>query len=126
MTKTQKIRIVSVPPGQAPRWVRREWVGLELPIKGVPVSKNLIQAGVNFFKAKELIKTITTEGTIQKRASLKKFKPKNTDGYTVNTKTAMTILAEKSPAAAEWWRENIVLSLMPWLSFKKEVCKIVS
>src|SRR5512140_2697360 len=27
-----RVRIVGVPPGDAPAWVRQEWVGLELPL----------------------------------------------------------------------------------------------
>ena len=34
-----KIRITSVPSGQAPEWVREQWVGLELPVKDIDLSK---------------------------------------------------------------------------------------
>src|SRR5580704_4538322 len=27
-----KLRIIAVPPGEAPLWVREKWVGLELPV----------------------------------------------------------------------------------------------
>jgi hypothetical protein len=26
------VRIVAVPPGEAPLWVRQKWVGLDLPV----------------------------------------------------------------------------------------------
>jgi hypothetical protein len=31
-TVPQYIRIVRIPPGEAPFWVREKWVGLELPL----------------------------------------------------------------------------------------------
>lgn len=130
MAKIRKIRIVAVPPGQAPEWVRREWVGLELPIaKNTPDPVDSIETGINFYRPEELVQTAMTKGkpreVIQKRANLDKFKPKNIGGYSVETKTAIAILAEKSPTAAKWWKENISLVLMPWLVFKKEVCELI-
>ena len=33
VSKTSRtIRIISIPPGEAPLWVREKWVGLELPL----------------------------------------------------------------------------------------------
>jgi hypothetical protein len=29
---TLRIRIVSAPPGEAPQWVREQWIGCELPL----------------------------------------------------------------------------------------------
>ena len=37
--KQRFIKIVSVPSGEAPEWVRKEWVGLELPLAGVPLDR---------------------------------------------------------------------------------------
>jgi hypothetical protein len=31
--KSSRVLIVSVPPGEAPLWVREKWVGLELPAR---------------------------------------------------------------------------------------------
>jgi hypothetical protein len=31
-TTTQSVRIIAVPPGEAPLWVREKWVGLTLPL----------------------------------------------------------------------------------------------
>ena len=35
-TTNGTIRIVGVPPGEAPLWVREKWLGLELPLAGFP------------------------------------------------------------------------------------------
>lgn len=97
-----KIRIVAVPPGQAPEWVRQEWIGLEIPIaEDTLVPEDSIQMGVKFGK------------------------PENVGGYPVETDVAVKILKEKSPKAARWWEENISSVIMPWLVFKKEVCELV-
>ena len=34
--RVQYIVIVGTPPGEAPLWVREEWVGLALPVKEIP------------------------------------------------------------------------------------------
>ena len=94
-----KVRIVSVPPGQAPEWVRKEWVGLELLVTIVSSPEEFEQTGVKFGK------------------------PENLGGYTIETTTALAILREKNPEAARWWDQNISPELMPYLVFKKEVCE---
>jgi len=95
-----KIRITDIPPGQAPEWVREKWVGLELPIaENVPAKTS--QMGVSGGKIENL------------------------GGYSIETEVAIEVLKKKSPEAAQWWEENISASLLPWLVFKKEVCKLV-
>lgn len=100
-----KIRIVDVPPGDAPEWVRKEWVGLEIPIAdNDPDPDDSFQFGI-------------LGGEL-----------KNLGGYTVETKVAIEILERKSPAAAQWWKNyyNYTLGLVEWLVFSKEVCEVVS
>lgn len=96
----KKIRIVDVPPGDAPEWVRKEWVGLELPV-ATAAPEDSLQIGV-----------LGGE-------------PQNLGGYPVESKIAVEILSKKSPEAAQWWKENFSFTLMPWLVFKKEVCKVI-
>ena len=96
----KKIRIVAVPPGEAPEWVRQKWIGQELPIaEDIPAS--LTQTGVKFGPAD------------------------NIGGYPVETRIAIEILEETSPEAAEWWKQNILAGIMSYLVFKREVCEIV-
>lgn len=96
-----RIRIIETPPGQAPEWVRNEWVGLEMPVaEGIP-----------------------EEGWVQLGARL--GKPENLGGYPVNTADALNKLTKKSPPAASWWLRHISPELNPWLVFKREVCELL-
>ena len=96
----ERIRIIDTPPGQAPEWVRNEWVDLELPV-AEDSPEEAIQLGVRLGK------------------------PENLDGYPVRTLDALNILNRKSPPAANWWRGNIVPETMPWLVFRRDVCELV-
>jgi hypothetical protein len=99
---TEKIRITGVPPGQAPEWVRKEWVGLELPVQEDALNPN---EGIQF--------------------GVKGGKPENLGGYPIHTSDAISALTKKSPRAAEWWKTNVPLELMPTLVFKREACQII-
>jgi len=96
-----KIRIVSTPPGAAPEWVRREWVGLEIP----------------------LAKDVSSDLSL-----LTSNKPNGIKCYEVNAKEAVEILRGKSPEAAAWWDENRPLwknsLFVPRFSFPKENCEL--
>ncbi len=91
------IKIVSMPPGQAPEEVRKEWVGLVIPLPDQETGGH--QIGVRGGKAQ------------------------NAGGYQVDTKQALQLLNEKAPTAAEWFLMNAMLSSR--LVFSKEVCELV-
>ncbi len=40
------VRIVAVPPGEAPFWVRQKWVGLELPVVRYSAHRKFLTFGV--------------------------------------------------------------------------------
>jgi len=46
-------------------------------------------------------------------------------GYVVNAKTAVDLLAEKDPGAAEWWRQNTprLLDGRRYFIFDEEACE---
>ena len=93
MKKTFKI--IATPPGQAPEWVRKEWVGVELPMsESGPGHQHGVLGG----------------------------QPENIGGYKTNGLTAVNLLNAKSPKAAEWWHKNAPHVLSAELVFKKEVC----
>ncbi|MFA5934578.1 MAG: hypothetical protein WC827_01690 [Candidatus Paceibacterota bacterium] len=94
------IRIISIPPGQAPEWVRKEWIGVEIPLSEQKSSG--IQMGVRGGAAK------------------------NVGGYQVETSKAIEALQKKSPMAAKWWKDNVPLVSIVHLVFSKEVCELVS
>lgn len=99
-TTGAKIKIIAVPPGGAPEWVRKEWVGLEMPIE---VPGPGLQMGV--------------KGTA----------PQNLGGYHVQFDKAMAVLEGKSPKAAKWWQENVPFGFTDkdTFVFKSDVCEFI-
>ncbi len=77
---TVLVRVVSVPEGEAPEWVRQAWVGLVLPaVDNRPVPGQEVMSG----------------------------RPSVAPAYQVKTTIALTLLEVGERAgAADWWREN--------------------
>jgi hypothetical protein len=106
--ETQKtvthIRVIKVPPGEAPWEIRVQWVGLELPLApGCSGVYSLRTAGL--FDSKERSDTAI--------------------GYLVVAKDAVDILEAKSKVAAAWWRTNTphLLTTGQRLIFNEYVCE---
>lgn len=99
----ERIKIINTPPGQAPEWVRDEWVGVELPVEeDAPGQGESVQFGI--FGGK----------------------PENLGGYPVRTRDAIDALREKAPKAAQWWENNVtLLNFSPRLVFRRDVCEVV-
>ncbi len=96
-----QIKIVAVPPGQAPLEIRQQWVGIILPVaENLP--PNTFEMGVFGGKCE------------------------NSGGYPVEIKVAIRELEKKSPEAADWWRSNTNPDWMLWLSFHRDVCEFIS
>ncbi|HMJ44521.1 MAG TPA: hypothetical protein VK522_19835 [Pseudolabrys sp.] len=87
-----RIRIVSTPPGEAPQWVREQWVGCELPLAHGPAAETFLTVGV-------------LKGHSRWRHLWEVFRGRaeKVDGYFVNVATAVSLLEAKSPEAAAWW-----------------------
>jgi len=80
------MRIFRIPPGEAPEWVRKAWVGLTLPFDpNVPPA-------------------ISVRGVISGEDHALE------ESYAVPIKTALLILQNRNPEAARWWEENYRLS----------------
>jgi hypothetical protein len=100
----KEIRIIDVPPGEAPESVRRAWVGLVLPVwkrtRGPLLARGF---GV-----------LTGRGQV-------------VYGYAVQAPAAVEILARHAPEAAEWWTRNVPQYLRPGrlFLFHAEVCQEV-
>jgi hypothetical protein len=86
-----RIRIIGLPPGEAPVWVRYAWLGLELPLIPGQVRSNRVAA--------------------QQVLSLQPVMPP--PSYAVDGKTAIEVLASASPEAAAWWRQWAPAVLAP-------------
>ena len=99
-----KIKIIAIPAGKAPEEIRRAWVGLEIPL---PAGKRGLVVGQS---------SGTASG--EKRA----FR-----GYFVDTETAVSLLAERAPAVAAWWRQNAAPQFEPGrgLGFREEFCETI-
>lgn len=104
----EKLRITDVPPGQAPEWVREQWVGLEMPIDEDAPKQEGFTVGVRGGKAE------------------------NRGGYPVKTADAMHALYEKAEEgssqaeyALSYWRSNVLVAMAPRLLFSRDVCEIV-
>ena len=100
--------ITSVPPGEAPEWVREKWVGLLLPLAD--------EAGA--------VHTLPTFGVISHPKSRLSYywarltgQMKLESGYVVYSAAAIEVLELSSPTAAEWWRNNVPWVMQPGQSF---------
>jgi hypothetical protein len=101
--KLLRIRIIDIPPGEAPQHVRAAWVGLELPLfPGETGPRSMEQVEV-----------------------LSLAKTGAESGFVVDGKQALVLLAEHSPAAAAWWRDNCAafFEANGCLIFPTEVCE---
>ena len=117
-----RIRISSVPEGEAPLWVREQWVGLTLPVwsgsRG-PGPFTMIGFGVL---------TGPTAGTIAQLWAGIRGKHKVISGFVVETDHAIEALGPVAPEAATWWRDYLAASPKSrrYLLFDKRCCAIVT
>jgi hypothetical protein len=111
------IRITAVPPGEAPFWVREQWVGLELPAVGYSSPKEFFAYGV----------LSSPRSMFAQWWSVVRGRAERISGYVVQAGPAIDILATSSPEAAAWWRENAAHVIGPrrQLLFPEQVCRIV-
>jgi hypothetical protein len=113
----RSVRIIAVPPGEAPLWVREKWVGLTLPLTHFSSAKTFVGFGVlsgpRTFLPQLLARVRGRSDRIY--------------GFLVNAARAVEILDHASPEAAAWWRENASELVLPkrYLVFHAEVCEVV-
>jgi hypothetical protein len=112
----QAIKIVDVPPGEAPQEVRGAWVGLVLPL-AEPEKRRIRSAGIlngpkTYFRY--ILRFITGQCF-------------DYEGYVVESATAIAILAQSNPEAADWWKKNSPHLLNPGQHFfmQAEFCQEV-
>lgn len=90
-----KIKIIEVPPGFASEYIRKQWVGIEIPLakKPIPEGKETFQIG-----------------------------NQNADGYQVKgTDAVQALLNAGKQDAANFWK----MYESGNFKFKKEVCELV-
>jgi hypothetical protein len=90
-----KIKIVQVPPGFAPEDIRKEWVGVEIPLADNPIIGDKVVA---------------------------KIGNQNKDGYQVRGVDAVQALLDAGKnEAADFWKFYATGNFV----FKKEVCELI-
>lgn len=89
------IRVVSVPPGEAPESVRRAWVGLDLPL--LP--------GQDKIKLHPSFQVLSGE------------EAHPVPSYAVDGQAAVRVLRAAHPEAAEWWQVNAKWVMEPGAQF---------
>ena len=114
--KPTRIRITSVPPGDAPLWVREKWVGVELV--SVLGSSPKIFPGASVLAPPSFFASLWRLITGQSR---------KVNGYPVQVTAAVDTLEKFSPEAATWWRENTPQLLSPHrlFVFDASACEVV-
>lgn len=110
------IRIIAVPPGEAPHQVREAWLGLRLP-----VSKGVLRHRRRWLSAGVLS---GPKGILDGLRWLVRGKYERRDGRAVGTIVAVDLLEKANPEAARWWRENTPHLLQPGrhFLFPAQVC----
>ena len=117
MTK-QNVRIIAVPPGEAPLWVREKWVGLELPLTPWASAKSFRAFGV----------LSGPRSYLAQIWAIVRGRTEQIYGFPVEAARAVDILQTSSPVAAAWWRENTPQLILPkrYMIFPAEVCEVVA
>ena len=82
---SRKIRIVSLFPGDAPEWVRKEWIGLELTVseRQIPERARVVSA-------------------------LRKPLSDDQNNYLIEPEELLSKLRQKSPSAEQWYQDNVI------------------
>jgi hypothetical protein len=114
----RRVRIVAVPPGEAPQWVREKWVGLELPLAQFSTgARRLNTAGV----------LTGPRGFLATLGRLFRGELRKHSGFSVNVLEAVAVLERVSPEAAQWWRTNAAHLMKPTrcFLFPEHVCTVV-
>ena len=113
----QYIRIVAIPPGEAPLWVREKWVGLCLPVADGRGPRDAYVSGVLSGPRNRFFAYVRRAfGNLSKQT-----------GYAVNVRDAISELEKAAPDAAAWWRNDASRLLAPdrKLLFRTAYCELV-
>jgi len=113
-----RVRIIAVPPGDAPAWVREKWVGLELPLaQSSTAASRARTAGVLSGPRSPWGALVTLlRGGYQQKS-----------GFVIDVTQALSVLELKSPDAAQWWRTHAPHMVKPsrYFLFSEDVCQVV-
>jgi len=102
------LKITTVPRGEAPLWVREKWVGVALPL----AQRSAAPGAYSGFGVLSGPRNLWSSLYAMLSGNYEKHR-----GYVVEASTAVALLAQVSPEAASWWRENTPHLLRPGLMF---------
>jgi hypothetical protein len=114
----QRIRIIAIPPGEAPPWVREQWVGLELPL--AQLSRRA--------RSRTVFGVLSgPRGQLARWLAILTGRARRESGYAVSVSDAVAVLEGKSPEAAAWWRTNVPDMTSPFrcFLFSESVCQVL-
>jgi len=114
----RRIRIIAIPPGEAPPWVREQWVGLELPLAQRSPSA----------RSRRVYGVLTGPRTLLGHwLGILRGKSGRETGYAVRSAQAIAVLERKSPEAAAWWRANVprMASPLRCFLFSESACQLL-
>lgn len=111
-----QIRIKSIPPGEAPEDVRQAWIGLVIPVPP------------RFTGRRTGFATGVLSGPKSRLGALLAIvfgRARRSEGYMVESKVAVDLLAVRSPAAADWWRQHAPRFIEPgrYFMFATDSCE---
>ena len=111
-----RIRICSVPPGDAPLWVREKWVGVELT--------SVLGASPRDFRSASVLAPASFLASLWRLITRQS---RQVNGYPVQVTAAVDALEKSSPEAAMWWRQNTPQLLSPQrlFVFDANACEVV-
>jgi hypothetical protein len=112
------IRIIDVPPGEAPMEIRKAWVGLVLPLAGWRSRPTRIAIAGVLSGPKSFLGMVL---------NCFKLRHERWEGYPVKARAAIEILGRQNPTAGAWWRENAPHLLRPWrrFVFPSNCCQLI-
>jgi hypothetical protein len=115
---SSRIRIIAIPPGEAPQWVREQWVGLELP---------LAQRSRRARPRRVFGVLSGPRGLLARWLAILGGRASRESGYAVPVLDAVAVLESKSPEAAAWWRTNVPEMTSPFrcFLFSESVCQVL-
>ena len=118
MSIMPSIRIVGIPPGEAPEEIRRAWIGLILP---------LMHGGYGLRNSWASFGVLTGPKSCLGLLVMPLLRRNRTDGYVVPVLDAVAILEGQHPNAAKWWRENVphMMKAGRAFVFDGSVCELV-
>ena len=98
----KKFKIIDIPDGEAPLWVRKEWVGVVLPIaENPPINPHYIGVLGGVIVDQEV------------------------KCYPVEVGFAINLLKEAKSDASEWWRDISRRNSIRFLFFEEKVCELL-